>query len=400
MKNIFIIGSGFGGIRCALDLSRKKIPDVTITLISRNAYFEYLPALYHIVVGGSSEGISIPLGEIFKQKNITFIEDTIVSGDLAKKKICGEQRSSYLYDFLVLAVGCETSYFSIPGLKQFSHGCKSLSEAARLNRHLHDVISNCSGKPKEETVCAAHIVIVGGGPTGVELAGELGTYVRCLTKKYRVDPSLVTIELIEMASRLLPNLPEDISQRTYHRLHSLGVNIFLNRTLVKEEIDTIYLKEMEMKTMTVIWTAGIKPNTLVPRLKGAATNEKGYVIVDDCLRIKGFQNAFALGDIACMPYAGMAQTALHQGRFVASALYDIISKKELRIYRPKKPIYVIPVGKNWATVLLGTVRIYGIIGWFIKYLADLKFYFSILPFRRAIKLARKKIPRDCEISQR
>lgn len=384
-KKIIIVGGGFGGVRCALDLSRKKIAGVKITLISDKPYFEYTPALYRVVTGRSPLAACVPLGEIFKGKDVEVLQDSITQVDLRQKVLAGASGSRYSFDYLVLALGSETAYFDIPGLKELSFGLKSINEALRLRRHLHEMFEACGrAEDKEQKVCSLHFVIVGGGATGVELAGELAAYSRKLAQRHKIEPSLVTIDLIEAGPRLAAQLPQDVSEKVTERLRHLEVNIYLNRAVVKENLEQVYLKDMELKTKTVIWAAGVRPNVLYSRIEGLELDKRGRVVVDDYLRVKGFDKVFVIGDAAATQYSGLAQTALNDGRYVAEAIFrSFQGAKRLSPYRPRKPIYAVPVGPNWAAVLAGKIRFYGRLGWWMRRLADLRFFLSILPVFKA-----------------
>jgi len=401
IKKIVIVGGGFGGIYAALDLAKKKLPNTKITLISDEPHFEYHAALYRVVTGHSPLEVCIPLREIFEGKKIEVLEDDIVEVNLVEKLLRGSSRSRYSFDYLVLALGSETIYFNIPGLKEYSFGFKSIVEALKLKKHLHDLFQACtiSAEDQEEDVCRMHLVVVGGGASGVELAGELAVYTRKLAKKHRVDPSLITIDLIEAAPRLLPVLPEDVSERVKNRLHALGVNIFLNRTVTEQEIEEVHLKDMEVKTKTVIWTAGVKPHRLYSKIQGLELDKRGRVVVDEFLQAKGFSNVFVIGDAAATLYTGMAQTAIRDGSFTEEIIAKSISGMSAIPYQPKKPFYAIPIGPGWATVLIGQLRIYGRVGWFIRRLLDLRFFLSILPFPKAILAFRsgKTLCESCKI---
>ncbi len=399
MSKIVIVGGGFGGIRAVMDLEAKNLPDTKITLISDKPHFEYHAALYRVVTGRSPLEVCVPLREIFAVKDIEVVEDSIVGVNLKERTLMGISGSHYKFDFLVLALGSETAYFNIPGLSELSYGFKSIVEALRLKRHLHEVFKACEQESSEAKVCAAHIVVVGGGASGVEAAGELAIYARKLAYKYGLDPSLVTIDLIERASRLLAAMPEDVSLRVAGRLRELGVNLFLNRTVVQEEIQEVYFKDMRIKTNTLIWAAGMKPNRLYAEIENLILDDKGRVIVDEFLRAKGFDNVFVIGDAAATPYAGMARTAIKDGGFAAQTILKIINKKEISPYAPKRPSYAVPVGPGWAAVLIGRTRVYGAIGWLLRRLADLRFFLSILPVRKAIIAFRssKTLCESCSI---
>ncbi|MEK7498564.1 MAG: FAD-dependent oxidoreductase, partial [Patescibacteria group bacterium] len=176
-KKIVIVGGGFGGVETALSLLRKNLVNVKITLISSNPHFEYTPALYRVVAGVSPLEVCIPLKDIFEGKNIEVVRDTIVNVDTQGKAIKGVSGSVYTFDYCVLALGGEIAYFDIPGLKEFSFGFKSIHQALRLKRHLHEIFDSCKEGTSEEKVCACHVLVVGAGATGVELAGELAEFI-------------------------------------------------------------------------------------------------------------------------------------------------------------------------------------------------------------------------------
>ena len=384
-KKILIVGAGFGGVRVALDLAREKLPGVKITLLSDKSHFEYHPALYKVVTGRSPLETCIPLREIFKRKKVELVEDSVSRIDLAGRRVVGISGSEYPFDFLVLALGSETGYFNIPGLQELSYGFKSIEEALKLKRHLHKIFEMRKDMPTEEKVVATHIVVVGAGASGTELSAELAIYARTLAKQHGVHPSLVTVDLIESSPRVLPSLPEDVSARAMARLHSLGVNIFLNRALVREEIDDVYLKDMEVKTKTLIWTAGVKPNRIFGETEEFKKDEKGRVVVNSYLEVEGFPGVFVLGDAASTPYSGMAQTALGNGSYVADAISRKIAGRKIHPYKPKKPFYAIPIGHGWGVVIMWQFHIYGRLGWYLRRLADLRFFLSILPLRGALR---------------
>lgn len=372
---IIIIGGGFAGIRVALTLDRAKIPGSKIILLSDKPHFEYNPTLYRVVTGRSPLQVCIPLRDIFDGTRVEVLEDTIEHVNLAEKSLSGKSTARYHYDFLVLALGSETNYFDIPGLKERAFGFKSISEALRLKRHLHKSLAENNSQ----------IVIVGGGATGIELAGELSAYTKKLGRLHDFNPSNLAIDLIEAAPRLAAGLPERFSEKIKARLQRLGVNIFLSRAVLREDLERVYLKDMELRTKTVIWTAGVKPNRLYAQIEGLALDQKGRVTVTERLEARGRADVFVAGDGAATPYSGMAQTALFDGEYIARAITARLQNKKVPAYQPKKPFYSIPAGPGWAATLIGDFAIYGRASWWLRRLADLRFFLSILPIRKALR---------------
>lgn len=400
-NKVLIIGGGFGGVAAALELAKANDPKLIITLIANKPHLEYYPALYRVVTGRSPLEVCIPLSEIFRGRSINMVIDEITTFDPASQTAGGVSGRRYSYDYAILALGSETVYFDIPGLKEFSFGFKSIQEAMRLEKHIRGLFTACaSGRvAAEEKVCLLHFVVVGAGPSGVELAGELTEYLKRLTRHYRVAENLITIDLFEGAGRILPSLPEIVSRRAARRLRALGVNIFVNRPLVKEEAEQIMVRGLSAKTETVIWTAGVKPNSFFRKIPGLAFDERGRVSVDKYLLAKNQERIFVIGDGASTTYTGLAQTAIHDGRTAAVNITQLAEGLEPSPYRPKPPYHAIPIGRGWGLAISGTIVISGRPGWLIRRAADLRYFLSILPLRQAVAVFRpgKKITDHCPI---
>lgn len=390
IKKVLIVGAGFGGLSAALVLEKQKPENLKIILVSDKPHFEYTPALYRVVTGRSPLEVCIPVREIVRGRNIEFSIDKIVGVDVGQKIAKGSSGSRYQFDYLILALGSEASYFGIPGLEQFSLGFKSIPEALKLKRHLHRLFEDCVnpvGKP-DEKICLLHLVVVGAGASGVELAGELAVYTKKLASQHKVDPALITIDLVEAAPRILPMFAEAVSARVADRLRHLGVNIYVNRPMVKEDIEGIQVQGMSMKTKTVIWTAGVKPNSFYQEAKIFEYDQKGRVIVDEYLQAKGLKNIFVTGDGASTKYSGLAQTAISDGKLVAQNIIRMLGSRPLIRQQERKPYYVVPAGPGWAVAILGRVTIYGAVGWFVRRAADFRYFLSILSLGKALTVFR------------
>jgi len=232
--------------------------------------------------------------------------------------------------------------------------------------------------------------VIGGGETGTELAGQLAVYTKELADMNRIDPSLITIDLIDSGPRVLKRLPENISRKVHRRLRLLDVNIFLNRRVVKEEIRNIYLKDMTLKTLTVVWAAGVQPNDLYGRTKGLSLDKLKRVLVDEFLQPGGLQHIFVIGDGASTPYSGTAQNAISQGKYVADSILRRVAQKTSFPFVHKEPAHAIPAGPKWAAVKIGRLRLYGRLGWWLRELATFRFFLSMLPPGKAWALMIKK----------
>ncbi len=381
---ILILGGGFGGVSAALELSKQALPNTKIRLVSNKPHFEYHATLYRVLTGKSPLQVCIPLAEIFEGTDVEILEETIDAVDLANRSVHAQSGTSYSYDYLVMAFGSEVAYYNTEGLREYSFTIDSIDNVLRLKNHLHQLFVECQLHSEKENVCNANVVIVGGGVTGCEVAGELAEYLPYLAKTHGIDQSVVTIELIHAGTRLVPNLPEDVSAKILRRLHSLGVNVFLNRPVTKEEVASVYMSDMMMKTKTLIWTAGVKTNSIYSAIKGLEFDERGKVLVSGAMIAKGFSNVFVIGDAASTKFTGMAQTALHDGAYVASYLSEKLHGKTQPIYNAIKPNYAVPVGKRWAAAVWNGRTYYGFIGWLLRKWSDYTFFRTVLPFSKAM----------------
>ncbi|MBI3366760.1 FAD-dependent oxidoreductase [Candidatus Roizmanbacteria bacterium] len=375
-KKILIVGAGFGGIRCALDLANHHLPEIKITLVNPTPHFEYHATLYRLLTGKSALETCIPLRDIFLRKmNIDVVEDFVTDVNFKKNYAEGKSGSKYHYDYLILALGSETAYCDIPGLKDLSFTLKSVNDALRLKQHLHEIFSS-------------HVIVVGGGATGVEIAGELALYTKKLAEHHAENIPLLTIDLITSGERLVPQLPLDLSIEISRRLRELGINLYFNRRVTKEEVGEVFMKDMSIKTKTVIWAAGVEGNELYRKI-GLPVNSKSQVIINKYLqpilsKDNLTSNVYIIGDGADTKFSGMAQTALDHGHLVAENINRDIQSQPQEPYYPEEPAYTVPVGNNWAAVSMYGINFYRRVGWWIRRFMQLQFLLSILPFSKAI----------------
>jgi NADH dehydrogenase len=368
---VLILGGGFAGIKAALELSQDS--RYSVRLVSDQPDFRYYPTLYRTATGGSPVASSIPLTEIFKNKKVKIINDAIKSLDREAKKIQG--RETYSYDILIIALCVVTNYFGIKGLEEFSFGIKSQEEAKELRDHIHKLIQD-EGKPD------LNYIVIGGGPTGVELAGALPSYINHVMKMHKLKPKKLHIDLVEAAPRLMPRMTPSYSRAIQKRLRRLGVKLYLKEAVQAETTDSLLVSGHSIASHTVVWTAGVTNHPFFSK-NNFVMNDRGKVNVDKFLQAK--EDIFVIGDNADTQYSGMAQTALHDAKFVAENLRRRADGKRLKAYKPKKPVYVTPVGPGWAAVVWNNVYIYGWIGWLLRSAADFAGYRDYEPWWMASK---------------
>lgn len=391
---IVIVGGGFAGVQTALSLADQA--GIEVRLISDKTYFEYFAALYRSATGRSPFEVAIPLADIFAPySNVEIVEDKIISLDANKHTITGQTESVYHYDALVIALGSVTAYFGIQGLKEYSFGVKSVHDALELKNHIHDCV--LKGEIGEK-----HFVIIGAGATGIEVAGELRAFANRTRRKHHLPKFNFYVDLVEAAPKILPSLPERFSQKITTRLKQLGVTLHLNTKVLAETFDSLELPTGNLKSQTVVWTAGVSNNPFFSQYPDIfPLDKKGKVLVNS--QLEAHPDIYVLGDSANTQYSGMAQTALHDAKFVAKII-KIKSKfarknqlhnnnsdsskanplQKLPSYVPKKPAYAIPVGPYWGAVQIGKFQFFGFFGWLLRRMIDLKLYLTFLPMRKSL----------------
>lgn len=371
---VVIVGGGFGGVRSALNLANQ--PDIDVVLVSKQPYFAYTSALYRSATGRSPREVAISLTDFFaKDRNIEVVEDEIIQLNYHDKLVAGLNQSVYHYDVLIIAVGAVTQYFGIKGLAEFSHSVGTVKEALDLKSALHTDL--LSGNHSER-----NYVVIGGGATGVELSGELISYLRHIRRRHEVKTRF-NVDLIEAGANLMPSLPTAFTDKIKQRLKRLGIKVYLNTAVNSETVDEIILPRGEIKSHTVMWTAGVTNNPFFAKYPEVFKLGKGgKVIVDQYLETK--PGIYVLGDSASTQYSGMAQTAINDANFVTTNLRQSINHQTRLVYQPKKPIYAIPSGPRWAAVLWGGLSLYGYPGWILRRLADLRLFLTFLPLAKAL----------------
>ena len=386
-EKVLVVGGGFGGVKAALELCDD--PRFDVTLLSDSTELRYYPTLYHTATGGKRANSSIPLKAIFEDKPVTIGQGTATKLDRKTKTILTKAGRAYEYDSLITGLGVVTNYFGIPGLAEYSYSIKSQSEVERFKKHLHQQLRD-DRKPD------LHYVIVGAGPTGIELAGALPGYLKHIMKRHGMPTHKIHVDLIEAAPQLLPRLPKKTSKLVARHLKRLGVKLYIGAAVQGQSADELTISGKPLRSHTVIWTAGVTNHPFFKDNKFALMG-RGKVGVDTYLQAE--ENIFVIGDNANTPYSGMAQTALRDGEFVAKNLKRRASGKNFKSYVAKQPITVIPAGPRWATVIWGKFTFHGRFGWLIREAGDLVGFHDLQPWPKATKQFMTEFTSDddCEV---
>lgn len=373
--HVTIIGGGFGGVKAALELAKN--PKNRITLITDKPDFQYYPTLYSSATGHSHAESWVPLGEIFANHiNVHVYVDEVTTLNAATKSIHAASGVVYKYDILVMALGVVTTYFGIPGLETYAYGIKNAEEIHQLKQRLFVDIA-------EKGLLDKNYVVIGAGPTGVELSAAIGTYIKRLCRHYGVNRHHIRVRLVEAAPRVLPRSHKATSRRVTKRLKRLGVSAEVNKRVQRENAHELIVSGKPIESHTVIWTSGVTNHPFFAthsEIFSLATN--GRVVVDDYLQAS--KDIYVIGDNAATPHTGLAQTAIHDAMTVVRNLERMRRGKHPRKYRPLLPVQAIPVGARWAAVEWRWLRLYGWVGAALRRSADFVGYSEVFPMGTAI----------------
>lgn len=374
--HVVIVGGGFGGVKAALELSKKQIGK--ITLISDETYFLHHATLYATATGKSMAESVIPLKTIFaNHPNVELVQDKIKSFDPHRHLISGKK--DYHYDKLVLALGSVTTYFGIKGMEQHSYGIKSLDQIKDFHEHIHDELVQ-KRLDKE-------YFVIGAGSTGVEMAAALNDYLKHLKVTYRLKQTASRVTLVEAESRILPHYSRTASTMVSKQLKKQGIKVMVNRRVESLGDDEITVDGTTYPTTTAIWTSGVANN---PFFKNnveyfhLATN--GQVNVS--LYLEALQDVYVIGDNNTVKYGGTAWQTLKQARHVANNLARVATKRQQRQYHPSSAPSGIPIAPKWGYVEWLGLYVSGRAGALTRRLMELYSYGQLLPINKALPIWR------------
>lgn len=374
LPQIVIVGGGFGGLAAAKAL---KNTQAEITLIDRTNHHLFQPLLYQVATAALTPSqIATPTRSILrKQRNTTVILGEVTGVDTDQKCVlvsdADRENVQLAYDYLILATGATHSYFGHNEFEAFAPGLKSLADAeAARNKILQAFeLAEAEDDPSRHRDLLTFI-LVGAGPTGVEMAGALGVLVRTTLKSdfRRIDPASARILLVDMAPRVLPPFSEDLSKAARQRLEKLGVEVRLGHSVDQIDADGIVVAGERIASKTVIWTAGVAPSPAGKWLR-AETDRAGRVRTQKDLTVPGHPEIFVVGDTASLdqdgkPLPGVAQVAIQGGRYAGKVIHNRIAGKPASgpfSYFDKGSMAV--VGKGFAVLQSGKVQVSGFGAW-------------------------------------
>jgi NADH dehydrogenase FAD-containing subunit len=381
---IIIVGAGFGGLAAAKAL--KNTP-AEILLIDRTNHHLFQPLLYQVATSVLTPSqIATPIRSIFRnQKNTTVVMGEVTGVDKDQKCVivsdADRQNVPIAYDYLILATGASHSYFGHNEFAEYAPGLKSLGDAeAARNKILQAFeLAEAEEDPTRHQDLLT-FVLVGAGPTGVEMAGALAILVRTALKSdfRRIDPTSARIVLVDMAPKVLGPFSENLSKAAKQRLEKLGVEVRLGHGVDQIDAEGVVIAGERIPSKTVIWTAGVAPSP-AGRWLSVETDRAGRVRIQKDLTVPGHPEIFVVGDTASLdqngkPLPGVAQVAMQQGRYAGKLIYSrIVGSPAPREFSYFDKGSMAVVGKGFAVLQSGKVQVSGFGAWFTWAAVHLQF---------------------------
>ncbi|MEI7653306.1 MAG: FAD-dependent oxidoreductase [bacterium] len=390
MKHIVIVGGGFAGVTTAVDLAKRNLHDVRITVVTPRSYFDYYPGLFHLLTGFSVKQLAIPYDYIFEGTGIIHEKAEVTSIDVEKRIVCTGVDCMLQYDYLVIAPGSVTNYFEMEEFKEYLHTVSTVDDTLELRRSIHEMLTRCHFDPSHPK-CTSEIIIIGGGPNGTESAAEVAAFVRQVATAYQLEPNQIKVTLYVSGDRVTPNFDAKVSQYLSKKLTDFGVNIVYNKRVSKDEMATVLVPAIKANQKLVVWSTGMKLAPLAGTLTQLKKDTKGKVIVDPYMRATKIDgtvspSVFVGGDLACTQYSGLAQTAHYDGHDIAANIAASVTGAPLQKHTPKNKGYVVAMGREWAIFVKGSLHLTGRVIWYLRRLIDLKSYLQIVSIRKSLEL--------------
>ena len=388
MVQVLIVGGGFAGLNAAKGLGG--VPDVEVTIVDKSNHHLFQPLLYQVAMAGLSPAdIAVPIRSLLaKYKNIRVLQGEIRSLHLDENRVEADF-GSLQFDYLISCCGARHSYFKHEEWEEFAPGLKTLEQATEIRRR---VLTAYEAAERSDSAADRKrfltFVIVGGGPTGVELAGAIGEMSRfTLAKDFRnIDAAAARVILIETGPRILSMFSESLASHAARDLEQLGVQVWTNSMVTKIDAEGVEVGSERILSATVLWAAGVQASPL-GKDAGLEVDRQGRVVVEADLSIKGHPNAFFAGDQACCmqadkPLPGVAPVATQQGQYLAKLI-----RREVKLLaigqsshdQPRTPFKYVDkgsmatIGRSRAIVEVGNIKVTGFMAWMMWLLVHIYF---------------------------
>lgn len=368
--HVVIVGGGFGGLTAAQALDGAP---VRVTVVDRTNHHTFQPLLYQVAMAGLSPAdIAQPIRAILsRQANATVLMAEVSSIDAAARRVQLSDGGSLSWDFLIVACGAVTSYFGHDAWAGAAPGLKSLEDAVDIRQRVlraFELAEREDDPARREALLG--FVVIGGGPTGVELAGALAELAKFVLDRdfRRIDPSSARIVLLEGGSRILSSFPEDLSASAVAQLHELGVIVRTGTRVTSIEPERVCVGDTAIPCSVVLWAAGTRGNDLTASL-GAKLDAAGRVIVDADLSVPGEPRVFVIGDAARVdapdgkPLPGVSPVAMQAARTVARSIRRAIAGKDTIAFRYVDKGSMATIGRSRAIAQVQRMHMHGFVAW-------------------------------------
>jgi NADH dehydrogenase len=372
-KRVVIVGGGFAGLNAAKILGGRD--ELEVVVIDRRNHHLFQPLLYQVAMAGLSPAdIAAPIrGLLSDYRNVTVIQGEVRGVEADARRVFGdfgEQR----YDYLILATGAMHAYFGHEEWEPFAPGLKSVEQATEIRRRVLTAFEQAEAHAEDsrERKRLLTFAIVGGGPTGVELAGAIGEMSRTtLARDFRnIDPKLTRVMLIEAGPRILAGFHEELASRATRDLETLGVQVWTNSRVTKVDARGVEIDDERIEAATVLWAAGVRAGEFEAlALDADGRDRQNRICVGEDLSLPGHPEVFVAGDLAHAagedgePYPGLAPVAMQQGRFVARAILRELAGDDRGRFVYVDKGQMATIGRSRAIVEVGRLRFGGIVAW-------------------------------------
>ena len=372
-KRIVIVGAGFGGLALAQKLCKK---DVQVVLIDKNNYHQFQPLFYQVAMAGlEPSSISFPLRKVFHDHKNIHVRITSVNSVNTKIKQLSTDIGVVNYDYLVLAMGADTNFYGQQNIMNHAIPMKSISEAIylrnRVLQNFEDALSEPDVKEKEGLMS---LVVVGGGPTGVEISGTIAEMRKIiLPKDYpELDFEHMKIYLFQSSDGVLPGMSDEAAAKGKEYLEDLGVQLRLGERVTDFDGKNVTTNKGDViRANNVVWAAGVKSNK-IEGIDANAYAKNGRLFVNEINKVEGYDSIFAVGDLAQMSteenpngHPMVAQPAIQQGKLLAENIYQILKGEKTKTFKYKDFGSMATVGRNLAVVDLPFWRFQGTFAWYV-----------------------------------
>jgi NADH dehydrogenase len=381
---VVIVGAGFGGLETTYRLAGAP---VEITLIDRRNHHLFQPLLYQVATASlATSEIAWPIRYLLRdRKDVTTLFANVSGVDAAGKRVLLDDGDSIPYDTLVLATGARHAYFGHDEWEPFAPGLKTLEDATTLRRRILVAFERAERETDPEKRAALlTFVIIGAGPTGVEMAGTIADLARdTLPRDFRhIDTRKARVALIEAGKRVLAGFPDDLSSYALRSLESLGVEVMFGEPVTECSADGVVYGGKKLEARTIIWAAGVRASRAAEWL-GAPADRAYRLKVEPDLTVPGHPDVFAVGDTTTVtdpdgnPVPGIAPAAKQEGRYVAETIMARLNGKTLPPFRYKHAGSLAQIGKRLAVIDFGWIKLRGAIAWWIWGIAHIYFLIGL-----------------------